>query len=62
MMPSYNADPASVACWIKDSGFPLRQEEVDLIESISKDCQPISIQDRYELVVLYWQVVGWLRD
>lgn len=61
MMPNYNDDPSSVACWIKDSGFPLRPEEADLVESVSEDCQPMSIQDRYELVVLYWQVVGWLR-
>jgi hypothetical protein len=62
-MPNHNDDPVSIACWLIKEGidFPFENDELDLIDRISNSEGPISIHDRYEIVILYWQLVGFLR-
>ncbi len=63
-MPLPNEDPIDIVDWIKSIKFPLDKDEYDLLEKVySKKYTgcPISIFDRHSLVVLYWQVRGYLR-
>lgn len=62
--PEHNDDPYVIADWIYTSGFPLSAEEHELILSLNEkkySGEAISVWDRYEVVILYWQTVGYFR-
>lgn len=57
-------DPKRIADWIKQSGFPLDQEEETLLILINANhyaSAPNCVSNLYELRILYWQVYGFLR-
>lgn len=62
----YNDDPVLIAKWLlshKDE-FPFEEDELEVIERVADKeyfFQPVSIYCRYEIVILYWQMVGFLR-
>lgn len=67
-VPEANTDPIDLAYWILFTStyhlFPLTEQENDILRSISNKRytdEPVSVFDRYEIVIIYWQLRGFLR-
>lgn len=57
-------DPSDLGRWIKASGFPLDDEEEELLHRLERSrytSEWQNVETIYALRILYWQVVGWLR-
>lgn len=66
--PNYNDDPTYLASWILSAGkikdFPFSEDELDVLNWCANQRYlggPISSEKRYEIVILYWQMIGYLR-
>ena len=63
MKPKHNDDPKVIVDWLFKDGidFPFENDELELMNKISNNEGPVSIFDRYEIVILYWQLIGFQR-
>lgn len=64
MRPPHNGDQSLVAEWILGTGFPLDEDERELLERVKETLytgEPNNVERLYSLRILYWQVVGWCR-
>lgn len=67
-IPEVNGDIREVAVWILEAGnkyrFPFNLDELDVLNFVVNqryDGGFISVFQRYEITILYWQVCGYLR-